>query len=176
MLERDEIQHSVTDNNPRKSITSSYPLHVLQMDDLESLSIILNFNMEQFNGTFDCTQPSTTSFKVFLHRPDEVKEAFSQQIEVELGKKVAVYIKPHIMTASQESRKYGPSFRNCYFNSEYQLKYFKIYTANNCHQECLRNAVEKECGCVKFSMPRMDTCMKITLSNQMHPRSFLLPF
>lgn len=156
MLEKDEIQFDVTDNPWRRNGRSilSYPFHVLQMDDLESLSVILNFNMEHFVGTFDCLKPWTSSFKVFLHRPDEVKEAFLHPIEVEIGKKVTLYIKPRLVIASEQSRKYGPASRNCYFNSEYQLKYFKIYTSSNCHEECLRNSIEKECGCVKFSMPR----------------------
>lgn len=156
MLEKDEIQFDVTDNpwrhNGRRIL--SYPFHVLQIDDLENLSVILNFNMEHFATTFDCIIPWTSSFKVYLHRPDEVKEAFLQPIEVEVGKKVALYIKPRLTIASEQSRKYGPSARNCYFNSEYQLKYFKIYTSNNCHEECLSKTIERECGCVKFSMPR----------------------
>lgn len=177
MLEKNEIQFDVTDDDPeRQRLISSYPHHILQMDDLESLSVVLNFNMEHFTGTFDCIQPSTSSFKVFLHRPDEVKEAFLQPIEVEIGKKVTLYIRPRISIASQASRKYGPSSRNCYFNSEYQLKYFKIYTSNNCHEECLRDSIEKECGCVKFSMTSMMRKNKSNkLNDQFHNSNIFLP-
>lgn len=42
--------------------------------------------------------------------------------------------------------------RNCYLKHERQLKFFKIYTKNNCEQECLSNFTVKTCGCAQFYM------------------------
>lgn len=44
--------------------------------------------------------------------------------------------------------------RKCYFDSERQLRFLKVYTQRNCELECLSNATLKTCGCVKFSLPR----------------------
>lgn len=44
--------------------------------------------------------------------------------------------------------------RQCFFNSERYLRFFKHYTQHNCELECLANYTMKTCGCVKFSMPR----------------------
>lgn len=46
------------------------------------------------------------------------------------------------------------SSRQCFFNDERYLRYFKVYTQQNCELECLANFTLATCGCVKFSMPR----------------------
>lgn len=43
--------------------------------------------------------------------------------------------------------------RQCFFDTERQLRFFKIYTQRNCELECLANFTVKTCGCAKFSMP-----------------------
>lgn len=49
---------------------------------------------------------------------------------------------------------FEPLSRQCYFNYERRLKYFKVYTQQNCELECITNFTLQTCGCVKFSMPR----------------------
>lgn len=44
--------------------------------------------------------------------------------------------------------------RQCYFPGERYLKYYKIYTANNCKLECLANVTYDMCKCVSFYMLR----------------------
>lgn len=44
--------------------------------------------------------------------------------------------------------------RQCYFNGERYLRFFQVYTQQNCELECLANYTMAKCGCVKFSMPR----------------------
>lgn len=47
------------------------------------------------------------------------------------------------------------SRRNCYFENERYLRYFRAYNQFNCELECWANVSLKYCGCVKFSMPSM---------------------
>jgi amiloride-sensitive sodium channel len=54
-------------------------------------------------------------------------------------------------------RKFSPQIRECYFESERKLKFFKSYTKAHCDYECMTNYTLKVCGCVKFSMPRTFT-------------------
>jgi hypothetical protein len=51
-------------------------------------------------------------------------------------------------------RNYSPQSRNCYFDGEKPLKFFKSYTMLNCRWECLTNFMLSTCGCVLHSMPR----------------------
>ena len=56
--------------------------------------------------------------------------------------------------ADDALRSFSPQLRNCYFEGEKPLKYFKTYSKALCQYECDANQSLKECGCAKFSMPR----------------------
>lgn len=64
-------------------------------------------------------------------------------------------IKATQITTSDGLRGYEPSKRQCFFNSDRQLRFFKVYTQNNCEEECLANFTKQECGCARFFMPSM---------------------
>lgn len=49
---------------------------------------------------------------------------------------------------------FPPESRNCYYEDERKLKFFKMYAQSHCEFECLANYTLKKCGCVRFSMPR----------------------
>jgi hypothetical protein len=57
---------------------------------------------------------------------------------------------------NEDLRKFPPKIRGCYFEDEKKLKFFKIYTKNNCDLECMTNYNKEFCGCVHFSMPRTE--------------------
>ena len=44
--------------------------------------------------------------------------------------------------------------RNCFLYQEKKLKFFKVYTKNNCENECLADFMLSNCGCVEFFMIR----------------------
>lgn len=46
--------------------------------------------------------------------------------------------------------------RQCYLENERYLKFFNIYSQQNCELECLANLTITECGCAKFSMPHQN--------------------
>jgi hypothetical protein len=50
-----------------------------------------------------------------------------------------VSVKPNMITTSDGLIGYAPNRRQCYFNDERQLKFFKVYTQSNCELECLAN-------------------------------------
>nr|XP_023021889.1 pickpocket protein 28-like [Leptinotarsa decemlineata] len=62
-----------------------------------------------------------------------------------------------MMSTSREVENYRPSIRQCYFADERSLKYFNIYTPDNCRLECLTNYTLNMCGCVNFYMPRTNS-------------------
>lgn len=72
--------------------------------------------------------------------------------------------------------------RQCYFQKEKYLRYFRSYTQSNCELECLTNYTLKSCGCVKFYMPRiastpvcglgMHNCYKSAEENLAYNRNF----
>lgn len=59
------------------------------------------------------------------------------------------------MKASNEMKSlYKISERQCFFDDEKTLMFFKIYSKSNCELECLTNITWNECGCVLYWMPR----------------------
>lgn len=72
---------------------------------------------------------------------------------VPLMEEAVITIRPKLTTTSQGLRKYDANHRKCFLESERQLRFYKIYTQNNCYEECVANYTAKECGCVKFSQP-----------------------
>ncbi|KAG4069499.1 hypothetical protein HA402_006865 [Bradysia odoriphaga] len=99
---------------------------------------------------------SYQGFKVLLHSPDEVPQMSKQYFYVSSLQSVMVAVKPNMITTSDELRDYPSHRKQCYLNSERQLKYFKVYNQRNCELECLTNLTELECGYVKFSMPKQN--------------------
>jgi amiloride-sensitive sodium channel len=61
-----------------------------------------------------------------------------------------------MMTTSPKLQSYDPKVRQCFFEDEKKLRFFKLYTQSNCEIECLANFTLNTCGCVKFSMPHDD--------------------
>lgn len=94
-------------------------------------------------------------FKILLHTPGEIPQVSKHYIRVPLQQEVLISVKPNMITTSDELKYYKPSQRQCYFEKERYLKFFKVYTQRNCELECLTDHTLRNCGCVKFSMPSM---------------------
>lgn len=62
-------------------------------------------------------------------------------------------IRPNMFTTDEKLIEYHYNERQCFFNSERALQFFRHYNQRNCELECLANFTESECGCVPFFMP-----------------------
>ncbi|XP_065161255.1 pickpocket protein 28-like [Atheta coriaria] len=93
-------------------------------------------------------------YKILLHHPAEIPRVSQQYFWAPLNQAVIAAIKPDMMTTSDELRTYPPNKRQCYFPSEHSLRFFTVYTQQNCEIECLANYTYQLCGCVAFYMPR----------------------
>lgn len=94
-----------------------------------------------------------SGFKVTLNTPGEIRLSSTRYYSALMWEQVDIYVKAKMITTSENLRGYKPNQRQCFFDSDRQLRYFKIYTETNCKSECVANFTKMECGCVKFSMP-----------------------
>uniref|UniRef100_A0A182QS19 Pickpocket n=1 Tax=Anopheles farauti TaxID=69004 RepID=A0A182QS19_9DIPT len=131
----------------------TYPVRVLGAGARAGLYVLLNLN--SFDTDFICRGP-VQGFKILLHTSSEYPQVSKQYYRVPLKQEVIISVKPQMITTSDGLRDYTPERRQCFFNHERQLKYFKVYTQQNCELECITNYTLHRCGCVKFSMPRDD--------------------
>ncbi|XP_055846251.1 pickpocket protein 28-like [Episyrphus balteatus] len=93
-------------------------------------------------------------FKVTLHTPGEEPQVSKKFVDIPFDQTVLLAVKPRLVTTSDGLRHYQPERRQCYYQNERYLRYFKVYNQVNCQLECLANQTLAKCGCVKFSMPR----------------------
>lgn len=120
----------------------------------------LQLFVRQYVGNEGNTCPHDTSrMKVIVHSPGEFPRASQNFISIPLESEVSVTVKPIMMTTATDLTRYSTETRQCYFNSERSLKFFRFYTRRNCEHECFTNFTLAMCGCVKISMPRDENSM-----------------
>ncbi|XP_055846905.1 pickpocket protein 28-like [Episyrphus balteatus] len=146
----DDLDWNLENGYKKDSKSWVFPNRVLGPGDKESL--VVSFLDKKVNKQPLCRN-SVGGFKVILHTPGEDPQVSKNFIQLPLDQSVSLTIRPNIM-ASGDLRHYSPERRQCYYQNERYLRYFKVYTQANCESEWLANETLSECGCVKFSMPR----------------------
>ncbi|XP_058834797.1 pickpocket protein 28-like [Topomyia yanbarensis] len=96
---------------------------------------------------------SFQGFKVFLHMPNEYPQPY-HFFRIPMDHELIVTVNPYVMAIERQAQQYPADIRKCYSTNERYLRFFKIYTKQNCEIECLTNYTFNMCGCVRFSMPR----------------------
>ncbi|XP_055294959.1 pickpocket protein 28-like [Sitodiplosis mosellana] len=135
-----------------KSIKSKaeYPIRLSELGGETALRIALRTNEDDFDylcGGFE------QEFRVFLSTPGD--SLYGQTpLSVSIGEDSQMLISSKLTTTSDGLRRYAPHQRQCYYNSERPLTFFKQYSEQNCMAECMATYIKDKCGCVKFSMPR----------------------
>lgn len=85
------------------------------------LSVILNANITDYH----CSSTNSYGFKVLLHNPAETPNIRNYGLLVAPGMEWDGVITPRLNSASNMVRKIQPHIRQCLFNSEGNLTYFR---------------------------------------------------
>ncbi|XP_068082934.1 pickpocket protein 28-like [Anabrus simplex] len=133
----------------------TYPNRAMGAGAYAGLSVVLALKNDELD--FMCKGP-VQGFKIQLHSPADFPRVGQQYFRVPMNQEVVVAVAPDVITTSPELIRYKPLGRQCYFPSERRLRFFNVYTQQNCALECLTNHTLTVCGCVAFYMPReLDT-------------------
>jgi acid-sensing ion channel, other len=92
-------------------------------------------------------------FKVYVHLPNESPQTTKHYHLVPYRQFVQFFVDPKVITAAPEIRDFSVSKRQCFFENERYLRFFKFYTQNNCEAECLANLTLSQCNCLRFHIP-----------------------
>lgn len=103
--------------------------------------------------------------RIFFHLPSEIPTLFHDEHFLAFNTERVITLSAKIYSAEQHSLKYSPVKRLSYAKNERKLRFFKSYTKSHCDLESLSNFVLSECGCVKFSMPRLNDTPVCNLSH-----------
>lgn len=131
----------------------SYPMRVFNAKPAGALSVELQLFTEDLG--FKCHNLNS-GFQAFIHLPGEISSMSRLSFQIPPHEEVKIALKATLITTSDGLLMYKPNQRQCYFDSERQLEFFRTYTQNNCEVECLVNFTLSECGCVKLSMPSIN--------------------
>ncbi|XP_005178343.2 pickpocket protein 28-like [Musca domestica] len=145
------LNWSLEEGYPKNAPLKTYPARVVSASTTASIEIALRILTD--NTDYTCSA-GTEGYKIVLHTPSDVASLSKRFVRISPRKEVSIAVKPVMLTTSEGVANYSPDKRRCYMNGERYLKFFKIYSERNCEMECLTNFTLKECGCVKFSMPR----------------------
>jgi acid-sensing ion channel, other len=135
-------------NKPLKTSIFDYPLNSTAYQD--GLTFLLKPN-EKSNYYGTCKFWSFT-----VHSPFELASSYdvdTEIIDTHFGTDVDVLITPEFIRTDEALRSYEPKKRDCYFEDERKLKFFKVYTKQNCEFECFAGA-NFETNCKPFHVPR----------------------
>ncbi|XP_073833308.1 pickpocket protein 28-like [Musca autumnalis] len=151
------MEHGYAPDSP----LNTYPARVTSCGSRSGL--VSSFYDRRENNDYTCRGP-TQGFKLVLHAPDAVPSIAKRFVRIDMAKEVAIAVKPKLMQTSRDIAVFSPEKRQCYFNDERPLKFFKIYNTDNCELECLTNYTLKKCNCVRFAMPRTPDMPVCTLA------------
>lgn len=146
-------QWSLDDGYDNEADENSYPMRIFNSKPMGGLSIFLLLMKEDFGNVCDNLY---RGFQVYLHAPGENARMSQLSLIIPPGEMALIPITATLVTTSAGLKNYSPNKRKCFFELERQLRFFKMYTQNNCEVECLANYTKQECGCVKFSMPSIN--------------------
>lgn len=134
--------HLTDDQNyPLQGLESGFPVELW-------LDIMANANDIEYR-----CNPTPDAFKLILSTPGDALKLSQDYIHVQYSSFDEIHILPEMTKTSDELHKYTLMQRKCFYQSERQLAFYRIYSQINCEEECLTNFTRKECGCVGFWMP-----------------------
>lgn len=139
---------------------ATYPVRVFSAKQTSALVVFLRLFDQDLEYVCQSLVPG---FKIFLHSPGEIPAMSRKSFRVPVFEEAELSIKPTLISTVNSLRSYHPTLRQCFFDGERELRFFKIYAQTNCEAECLSNFTRMECGCVQFSMPSiliLDCSMK----------------
>ncbi|XP_059047782.1 pickpocket protein 28-like [Achroia grisella] len=137
-----------------------YPRRGVNSGSVYDLTVILQMPKEDPDET--CNGGIKGS-KIFVQHPADHPQSSLYYYASLPGQVSSVALKFSMMSTSKSLENYSPEVRQCYFQNERHLRYFKIYTSRNCRLECQANYTLEKCGCVWFHMPHNDSASICTI-------------
>lgn len=94
-----------------------------------------------------------------LHSPFELLHSFdlTDFCEFDYQKEITVSIIPEVIYTDDSLRSLAPEDRNCFFDDEKELEFFKTYSKVNCEMECMTRIALNNCNCTPYFAVRDDT-------------------
>lgn len=113
---------------------TAYPMNSLEPGKRTGMSIRLKIRKNDVD--YGCKGP-VNGFSLTLHTPDEFPQTGLHSHSIPFGRETSISVQPYVMSTSENLKRFEPKKRQCFFEEDKKLKYFKSYTQSNCKLECL---------------------------------------
>lgn len=130
--------------------TNGKPKRILGSGISAGLEIILNGT---YAGSKKNCSDYSAGFMMDMHSSNDIPKVSHRVLKIPLNQELAVAVRSTVMTTSDALVDYPSNVRQCYFDGEKDLKFFKTYTQLNCEMESLTNFTLDMCGCIRIGMP-----------------------
>jgi acid-sensing ion channel, other len=150
--DNDLIKTRFDGQNPKEIPANKYPLKSSgEIYDGFELKLIRNndFSMENI-----CISPTFS-----IHSPYEFPDAFDDLkfYKFDYGKTLDIMVVPEVIWTDEDLIDVAPKKRNCFFDGESELKFFKTYTKTNCEMECYADYLFKRINCTPYYFVREES-------------------
>ncbi|XP_018795549.1 PREDICTED: pickpocket protein 28-like [Bactrocera latifrons] len=142
------------DWTPEKGYPANLPESYIPMPSAgtgESLGLSVTLDVEA--DYYYCSSENSVGFKMLLHNPLELPDMREIGLLLSPGRETKVRIKAVKTESEKHLRSMNKKNRLCFFEDEYNLKNYKVYTQRNCELECFMNMLLAYCGCVTHYAP-----------------------
>nr|XP_014286883.1 pickpocket protein 28-like isoform X1 [Halyomorpha halys] len=146
----DSVDWSPQRGYPENAPPDNLPRRVRGSGRHLGLTVVVDSEIDEYF----CSSENGKGFKVLLNNPIETPKVSSFGISVAPGYETKMVIIPHIMTATPQLVNVDLSKRQCFFENERQLLFYRTYTQRGCTLECEANFTLAFCGCVQYFMPK----------------------
>lgn len=148
--DRPKVNIKVTSGYSEQFAKTNYPFNVYSAYHNAKFDVLLRSLMNDVE--FIC-RTLIPGYKIYLHFPFDSLRATDVSFRVPFSEEVSIAIIPKLIFTAAALLDNDPIERQCFFNHERQLRFFRYYSSKNCDIECLANYTLESCGCVKFSSP-----------------------
>ncbi|XP_053947849.1 pickpocket protein 28 [Anastrepha ludens] len=125
---------------PRKTVGAGVSL---------GFTLVLNANISEYI----CSSTFSTGLKIVTHNPIDAPHVKETGLTIQLGHQYRLRFNVASSKALPSTRSISPKRRQCLFNNELKLHYFRYYTRRNCERECDAMYFLRRCQCIPYYMP-----------------------
>lgn len=94
-----------------------------------------------------------------VNSPFEFPDGFDdlKYCQFDYGKTLDILITPQVIFTDENLISVAPEKRNCFFDGERELKFFKTYTKLSCEMECYSDYLFRSINCTPFYFARVES-------------------
>ncbi|XP_053965737.1 pickpocket protein 28 [Anastrepha ludens] len=153
------IDWNPEDGYPKQLPPNFYPSTAAGTGVSMGLSLMLDAEIDDYY----CSTTNGPGFKIGMHSPIETTTIRETALILPIGYETRLRVDVVRTEATSTVRKLSRNERQCVFNGEEKLLYFRHYSSRSCVSECRTRFLYNQCKCLPYNLPSIYD--KVTICN-----------